>query len=238
MAFFHSPNIVTDGLVLCYDAGDKISYPGSGTTWTDMVGSSNGTLTNGPTFDSGNGGSLKFDGANDYVDTGNAFQSTFRDSFSVELWAKPDDGQPGTIDYIFGTANADESARLHLYVPRIDGGITFHFEVGSDEVSGTSSAILSDGQETWHLFSFTIVSGGTATFYMDGVSRCTGDASGVPMGNWTSSDEVFIGTVDTNGSPESNAFDGNIAITRIYEKALSSTELLQNYNAQRGRFGV
>ena len=238
MAFSHSPNIVTDGLVLCYDAGDKISYPGSGTTWTDIVGSSNGTLTNGPTFDTGNGGSLKFDGVNDYVDTGNAFQSTFRNSFSVELWAKPDDGQPGTIDFLFGTANADESARLYLYVPRTDGGITFHFEVGSDEVSGTSSAILSDGQETWHLFSFTIVSGGTATFYMDGVSRCTGDASGVTMSNWTSSDEVFVGSADNNGSPESNAFDGNIATTRIYEKALSSREVLQNFNAQRGRFGV
>ena len=71
MAFFHSPNIVTEGLVFCYDAGDQISYPGTGTTWTDIVGSSNGTLTNGPTFDTGNGGSLKFDGANDYVDTGN-----------------------------------------------------------------------------------------------------------------------------------------------------------------------
>ena len=226
------------GLVGAWDAADLNSYPGSGTAWTDIVGSANGTLTNGPTFDTGNGGSLKFDGVNDYVDTGNAFQSTFRSSFSVELWAKPDDGQPGTIDFIFGTGNADESARLHLYVPRTDGGITFHFEVGSDEVSGTSSAILSDGQETWHLFSFTIVSGGTATFYMDGVSRCTGDASGITMSSWTSSDEVFVGSADNNGSPESNAFDGNIATTRIYEKALSSREVLQNYNAHKGRFGL
>ena len=54
MAFFHSPNIVTDGLIICYDAGDQISYPGSGTTWTDLSGNGHvGTLTNGPTFNTG-----------------------------------------------------------------------------------------------------------------------------------------------------------------------------------------
>jgi len=77
MAFFHSPNIVTDGLVSLFDAADKTSYSGSIhggvlSTWTDIAGSNNGTITNGPTFDSGNGGSLKFDGSNDYVDCGTA----------------------------------------------------------------------------------------------------------------------------------------------------------------------
>ena len=53
MAFNYSPKIVTDGLVFAVDAANKKSYPGSGTTWTDLAGSNNGTLTNGPTFDSG-----------------------------------------------------------------------------------------------------------------------------------------------------------------------------------------
>ena len=66
------PNIVEDGLVLALDAGNTKSYPGSGTTWTDLSGKgNNGTLTNGPTFDSGNGGAIFFDGGNDYVTTGN-----------------------------------------------------------------------------------------------------------------------------------------------------------------------
>jgi len=63
--------IVTDGLVFAVDAANYESYPGSGTTWSDLVGSNNGTLINGPTFDSGNGGSIVFDGTNDYIDCGN-----------------------------------------------------------------------------------------------------------------------------------------------------------------------
>ena len=68
MAFNYSPKIVTDGLVFAVDAANKKSYPGSGTTWTDLAGSNDGTLTNGPTFDSGDGGSIVFDGTDDYVE--------------------------------------------------------------------------------------------------------------------------------------------------------------------------
>ena len=72
MALSHSPRIVTDGLVLCLDASDPQSYSGSGNTWSDRSGNgSNGTLTNGPTFDSDNKGSLVFDGVNDYINFGN-----------------------------------------------------------------------------------------------------------------------------------------------------------------------
>ena len=69
MSLFHSPSLVTSGLVLCLDAGNPKSYPGSGTTWTDLSGRGNhGTLVNGPTFNSANGGSIVFDGSNDYVE--------------------------------------------------------------------------------------------------------------------------------------------------------------------------
>ena len=68
MAFSFSPRIVTDGLVLYLDAANQRSYPGSGTTWSDISrGGNNGTLVNGPTFDPGNGGSIVFDGVDDYV---------------------------------------------------------------------------------------------------------------------------------------------------------------------------
>ena len=68
MSLSRGPKIVTNGLVLYLDAANKKSYPGSGTTWTDLSGNNNtGTLTNGPTFDSNNGGSIVFDGTNDYV---------------------------------------------------------------------------------------------------------------------------------------------------------------------------
>ena len=68
MGLAHSPKIVTNGLVLCLDAGNTKSYPGSGTAWTDLSGrGNNGTLTNGPTYSSTNGGSVVFDAVDDYV---------------------------------------------------------------------------------------------------------------------------------------------------------------------------
>jgi hypothetical protein len=68
MAFYYSPKIVTDGLVLYLDAGNQLSYPGSGTTWTDLSRSqTNGTLVNGPTFNTGSLGSIVFDGVDDFL---------------------------------------------------------------------------------------------------------------------------------------------------------------------------
>jgi hypothetical protein len=69
--FANNAPIVTNGLVLYVDAGNNNSYPESGTTWTDLIGGNNGTLTNGPTYNSGNGGYIDLDGSNDLVNFGN-----------------------------------------------------------------------------------------------------------------------------------------------------------------------
>ena len=77
MASFSGPNLEVEGLVLCLDAANTNSYPGSGTTWTDTSGKGNdGTLTNGPTFSSDYGGKFNFDNSNDYVDCGNILSQT------------------------------------------------------------------------------------------------------------------------------------------------------------------
>ena len=78
MGVFAGPEIVEDGLVLALDAGNTKSYPGSGTTWTDLSGNgNNGSLVNGVGYNSGNLGSLSFDGVNDYVNFGNIFNDVF-----------------------------------------------------------------------------------------------------------------------------------------------------------------
>ena len=90
MALQYSPKISTDGLVLCLDAADRNSYPGTGTTWTDLSGNgNNGTLTNGPTFSSSNRGGISVDGTNDYINCGNGstIQQTTND-FSISVWIK------------------------------------------------------------------------------------------------------------------------------------------------------
>ena len=87
MASFAGPNLNTDKLILCLDAANTNSYPGSGTTWTDMSGKENdGTLTNGPTFSSDDMGSIVFDGSNDYV---NATPITKPALFPLILFSKP-----------------------------------------------------------------------------------------------------------------------------------------------------
>ena len=91
MALVHSPKIVTDDLVLYYDAANTKSYPGTGTTWTDLSGNGvTGTLVNGATFNSGNGGYIVFDGANDYVSTINDIVLEEED-FTMGFWAFADD---------------------------------------------------------------------------------------------------------------------------------------------------
>ena len=99
MAFSYSPKIVTDGLVLYLDAENTRSYPGTGTTWSDLSrDGNNGTLTNGPTVDSGNGGSIVFDGSNDYVDFDDILDLS---TLSVSMWINCDVYNSGR-QFLFG----------------------------------------------------------------------------------------------------------------------------------------
>src|SRR6056300_758964 len=102
MAFAHSPKIVTDGLVLALDAGNPKSYPGSGTVWRGKSGNgNNGTLTNGPTFSSDNGGAIVFDGADDTVSIPHDSTIDFAtNSFSLHTWVRTD--QVGSTKFIMG----------------------------------------------------------------------------------------------------------------------------------------
>jgi hypothetical protein len=90
MGFYRGANVVTSGLVLALDAANTKSYPGSGTTWSDLSGNGNtGTLTNGPTFNSANGGSIAFDGIDDYTNLGLVTQLTNITNVSVNAWVYP-----------------------------------------------------------------------------------------------------------------------------------------------------
>ena len=96
MSIHYSPTTVTSGLVLCLDAGNAKSYPGSGTVWTDLSGNGNtGTLINGPTYNSANGGSIVFDGVNDYANIGvGRGVNQFSGNFAVSVWVMRLSGGP------------------------------------------------------------------------------------------------------------------------------------------------
>ena len=103
MAGKSGPDIVENGLVLCLDAANKLSYRGTGTTWTDLSGNNNNvTLTNGPTFNAGNQGSIVFDGVDDYA---NFYAPNLSSVAVIEIWAKISN----TISYgmMFGWSSYD-----------------------------------------------------------------------------------------------------------------------------------
>ena len=114
MAFNYSPKIVTDGLVFAVDASNKKSYPGSGTTWSDLVGSNNATLDNGPTYSSSNGGGIVFDGSDDHVDFAEnsmSYPNTNSD-FTLSMFLKTTNGIVNKV--IFQQDNGGGTGRSWL----------------------------------------------------------------------------------------------------------------------------
>jgi len=234
MAFHHSPRIITDGLVLSLDAADKNSYIGSGTAWTDLSGNgNNGTLTNGPTFDSGHGGSIVFAGDNDVVNFGvasNLFDLDMSE-FSIELWFRGNGTTPTT-----GTSPRHLGFTYGIrLIPTTTG---YSFGVDDTGASTINYISYSDGpnlrdDNSWHQIVCSN-NGTTSYIYQDGVLRASGVAAWTGETRWPTN-PIYLGRDNNNNN---YFFTGKIAIFKVYTKTLSSAEISQNFNAQRSRFGV
>jgi hypothetical protein len=238
MALAHNPSIVTSGLVLCLDAANKRSYPGTGTSWLDVSGNGNtGTLVNGVGYDSGNSGSLVFDGVNDYVNVNidNFFQ-TYNDSVTYELWsytpaaaqwhANPPGGS-GTNIISRGTyPGYNGLGRLAT-----NNVVAAYFR-GS--TSGTASASFTISRDEWyHLVS--VWTGTRAELYVNGTLRNTSQVSLV--GNPTAG-AVSIARQRALGGNNGGWYEGLISGVKIYNRALTAQEILQNFNATKSKYGV
>ena len=235
MAGKSGPDIVENGLVLCLDAANKLSYPGSGTAWTDLSGNSyNGTLTNGPTFSAGNLGSISFDGTNDYVDTvntGTTFQFA-NVTFTVSLWIKTS-ATSGVI--ISKGATASTAGWLFQFDSAGTVSGTTKGSDGTNTYNRTSIATVNNN--TWrnivavYTTNTTTLASNTTSIYIDGVlSNGTGTLGGLVYA--TTTDTVQIGR-----RPSGAYWSGSVSNLLIYNKALSAAEVLQNYNATKSRFG-
>lgn len=227
MALTHSPLIVTNGLVLCLDAGNTKSYPGSGTTWTDLSGSGfNGTLTNGPTFSSTNGGSIVFDGTNDYATlSGNAFALGTND-FTVELWLYWTAIPSGDTIFIGGLSTGASQIGIQNFASNItlvkQGGAT-------SVVFGSKNQLVIN---TWNNLVIRR-SGTTHTCFINGTVDSSGDKT--LSADWGTPTTCYIGAQDPGAS---NFLNGRISVARVYNRALSAAEIEQNFDTLRGRFGV
>ena len=238
--------IVTSGLILRYDAGNSSSYPGSGTTWSNLASSSfDGTLTNGPTFSSDDGGSIVFDGSNDYVtsndplDAGDnsltgGFQMESGVTFSASAWFKPDDS--GWYGAIFGKSGGTGSQATFVvwYDHRYYQYFGDNYANLRCRFRGTQTT-LNNGNLTaaWHEVAITW-DGSTAKAYLDGSSI----SDDVNVGSRGKQVYDFKVGATSGGSGTQRYWKGNIAEVKVYNDALTATEVLQNYDALKGRFGL
>ena len=220
MAFYRGPNVATEGLVLALDAANTKSYPGSGTTWRDM--STNniiGTLTNGPTFNSANGGSIAFDGVNDVVlMADNSALNT--QTPSVEVWIKTNATNQNGFWFEKGTVNTQYS----LFQ---EGTSIVWRQDARSQYTTTATYITTTN---WAQVIGTYTSGDRRT-YINGILRTSDAQTGAVA---TNAGGMFIGTYGGGGYP----YNGNVAIVRVYNRILSPSEVLQNYNATKTRFGL
>ena len=229
MSYKYGPSIVTDGLVFYVDAANDNSYPGTGTTWGDLVGGTDGTLTNGSTYDSANGGSIVFAGDDDLITTTLTSNTIFNSTFTVSCWFNADtvsnfprpfskSNNASTTDVGgFSVFFNDSSGTYQVYC-RINGNLI-----------NTSSATFS--LSSWN--NLTVVfKDGEATVYLNQSSGVTGTNASALLSGITTTDDFIIGNLHAADRP----FDGKIATTMIYNRELSSTEITQNYNALKNRF--
>jgi hypothetical protein len=244
-------NIVRDGLVLHLDA--KYSYPsktGITTTtdsldpdvytWYDMSGNGNdGELINGVSYSGTNGGSLVFDGSNDYI-RGPAVLTKYSTG-TIEAWIKTSNSAtPG--GHIYGESTpGDATYWAHL---RLDGG-RLEFVVDDNSTVPEIRSTNTVNDDNWHQVVVT-GSGNQSSdwlFYIDGQPEPRGSVqsgtASVLSDYWFNTNTLDVYTIGVlERTSIGNIFGGNIAITRIYNRAITAAEVLQNYNATKGRFGL
>ena len=251
MSTKYNPSIVRDNLILYVDAGNSKSYPGSGTTWTDIsVRGINATI-DGSSYNSGNGGYFDFDGTNDNVKvplTGEVNDALFSGSnnFTIDFWFKADNlPAGGASDFKLSQALLGGGNRRILLVFGNfydDKEVGIRVNMGSGWTGPVGSGADSIDNNIWYNLIVTYDSSSGFVLYLNGDQKSTSSLTGT-IGTPSSpfdSDNLLIGCVkdDTNNvNFKDRFFNGKIAICRIYNKVLTGTEVKQNYNALKGRFG-
>jgi len=235
MGIAYNPRIVTDGLVLALDAGNTKSYPGSGTTWTDLSGSeNNGTLNNmdGVNLDSANGGNLTFDATNEFVRVLDNDSLDFgTGDFTVSLWFKRSTNATGNLRLISKGASSDSAnaANAGFAFFGSDSGLALTVNATAPRTGPPNISISLD---TWTNAILVMERGVNMRSYKNAVQIGTNTA---PAGSVSGTSNLIIGA---HADGAGLYWSGNIAQVSIYNKALTASEIQQNFNATRSRFGI
>jgi len=223
--------IVQSGLVLYLDAGNAASYPGSGTTWTDLSSNSkNYTLTNGPTYSSSNGGIITFAGASSQRATSAAtlFNSTTFNTYTMNLWAYPTGA--GNFVQVDGQATVNTGYHYSAIEISAAGVIKFGQWIGSMATIATSTKSLN----AWYNLVITY-NGTTATAYVNGVSV---GSTNIIWSSPGANTFMALMAIDTTNMGTGAYASGSLGAFMVYNRGLTAAEVTTNFNALRGRFGV
>ena len=240
------PNVVTDNLILYLDANVAFSYPRISTAWNDISrGLNNSTLINGPTYSSDGGGSISFDGVDDYVDCGNPVSTQSLSQMTMSVWVKF-----FGLDYSFGTGEligfmskgypdtlSPNTGFWFAYDNRSNGSSFTYTCFGNTSggfaggVNNFSSKSYIFTNNVWYNITATVNSSSQGTLYINGVQQ----GSSVTFSNLSipnTANTLYVGRIEIPGY----SIYGNIAQTQLYDRALTSVEVLQNYYAGLQRF--
>jgi hypothetical protein len=230
MAFNYSPKIVTSGLVFCLDAANTNSYVSGSTTWNDISRTKiSGSLINGPSFNSSNGGAIVFDGTNDYTRFENS-TNLDNQAITMENWVYPTStlSQAGFV-FEKGFVNTQYSNFFYL-----DG--FFYFRTMG--LSNQDLSIVTANYMTLNRWNHIVCTYGTGikTIYINGiqVSQLTGITGTISTNNTG----IFLGAYYNGPGNQAFYLNGRIAISRVYSRALSLSEIQQNFNTTKTRFGL
>lgn len=227
MGIAYNSSIVTSGLVLCLDAGNRRSYPGSGTLWYDAstTGGNNGTLVNGPVYNSANGGYLDFDGVDDYISSTSTSTTDLTGTMTCECWFKLD---ATASDWVRPFGKGDSTNRTYGLWYNTTSNIFLYQRYGTSNFGVTYSATVSTG--VWYQM-VGVSSGTSQALYLNGTS----------VGTTTSGSSTFYSSSEgyrVGGANFHTFHNGPISVVRLYNVALTADQVLQNFNAIRGRYGI
>lgn len=238
MSTIGGPDITTDGLVLSLDAANKKSYPGSGTAWADLSGNSNNsTLTNGPTFGSGNGGSIVFDGTNQNASLPSKMGIDLNNSFSIGFWSNL--AATGNFGWIhFGANSQNNVFAIGQYSS--GGSIIVKFQKTSSdrcEYRFVNTPVTG----TWEYYIITYNGSGVASgfnLYKNGVINDKVGGTEINTGTVAGINISDLGLLGYSASGTMGFMDGSFSNVHIYNRVLTQEEVTQNYNAIKARFGL
>lgn len=225
MSLNHSPAIVTDGLVLCLDAANVRSYPKSGTTWTDLKGSNDGTLVNGPAFTTANRGGIVSDGTNDRV--------------AISLGSLPTPQNSTSFTYE-AVVRFDSTSPFRCVVSQDHGTGSGKFLLGLQRASKKPVTFVTGSQiQASNLDEMVAGAVYTLSFGVSGSNIYLGQNGVLELVNtnsfsYTGNGEIRLGTEP--GTLGGSHLNGNIYSFRIYNRFLSADELRRNYEATVGRY--